>query len=158
MSSTKPAIGSKVIVNPDVDPGRRYTGIVYTVVDHLKVNIVLEPVAETDGSTGTPQIRRPRLRINPIDVLPAPKDGTTPAVAAYQPPLPTGTVFTVSEGALRGVDGGTLLVVIGHNGPAHKAARLGGNDGRYWPKVARSAMRPVDVTSLLPKLTQLLAS
>jgi len=150
-ATTKPPIGSLVIINPAIDADQRYVGMVFKVIQHLRTNVVVEDV--------NPASKR-KLKAKPEQLQPAPAAGEIPAVATvqeYQPPLPIGTVFTVTGGALDGADETTLLVVIGLNGPAYKAARLGGNSNRYWPKVARAAMRPVDMTTVLPHLKALLA-
>jgi hypothetical protein len=150
-----PAIDSKVIIRPEVDPDMTYAGIVFKVVDHARINITIEAVS--DGAAQ--QLgRRSRLRLNPDMVTAAPEgyDAATTATAAfvpYQPSVPVGAVFTVPAGALRGVDASTLLVVIGTNGAAYKAARLGGDDHRYFPKVARAAMTVVPTAELPTRLT-----
>jgi hypothetical protein len=149
-ATPKPPIGSRVIINPAVDADQRYSGVVFTVIEHLRTYVLVQDV---------PSAGR-KVRVKPAHLLPAPDTGGLPAVAIveeYQPPLPVGAVFTVTGGALGCLDETALLVVIGVNGLAYKAALLGGNNDRYWPKVARAAMRPVDMAPVLPHLKALLA-
>jgi len=142
-TTTKPAIDSKVIIKPEIDADCRFTGLVFKVVSHARVNILVESINHKPGT------RPQRVRINPEHTQPAPEgaENTTVDPNSMLIPamdhLPLGTVFTVVAGALRNVDEGTLLVVIGGGGTAYKATRLGGDGDRYWPKVARAAMRPI---------------
>jgi hypothetical protein len=152
-ATNKPAKNTRVIINPDNDPDHKYTGTVFTVADHAVKNVVIEEILP-EGSAGKPR----RVRLDPRLVLDAPEGATSTNFIPYEPPVPVGAVFTVNEGALRGVDAGELLVVIGYNGMAHKACRLGGGDGdRYFPKVARSAMNVIPADKVLPQLKTLLA-
>lgn len=150
----KPAIGSKVIIRPENDPEQEFTGIVFEVIDHQRVNISIKALGEGAALLG----RRARLRLKPDLVQAAPEgyDATTTATAQLVPfydLIPVGAVFTVSAGALRGVDSSTLLVVLGGNGTSYKAAKLGGDNDRYFPKVARAAMTVVPLDEIAERLT-----
>lgn len=86
MSIDKYDVGDKVVCNPD-EVSAAYCGTVYTLVQKLKVNVVLDPVG---GGK--------RLKINPANLLPAPPDGEPVAAMGvpYREPLATGTVVTVA--------------------------------------------------------------
>jgi hypothetical protein len=148
-AKNKPPVGAKVTVNPVYDASERFLGVVFEVDSHARTNVILKPLGGADPR---------KLRAKPEHLLPAAENATTTDMLPYEPPLPHGTVFTVKEGALPGVDGGQLFVVLGHNGPAYKACELGGTQGdRYWPKVARAAMNPIPAETLVPQLKALLA-
>lgn len=149
-----PPIDSMVIIKPEVDATMKYAGVVFKVVGHLRTNIRLEAVGAGAALLG----RQARLRINPDLVIAAPADAdasstATSVVVPYLPPLVLGTVFTVPAGTLRGVDESTLLVVLGTKGPAYQAARLGGDEDRYFRSVARAAMREVPLAELRKRLS-----
>ncbi len=141
---SKPAIGSRVIIKPECDAELEYTGVVFEVVDHQRVNIDIKALGEGAKRLG----RKAKLRLNP-DLVTAAPDGyddhttATATLVPYYEPIPLGAVFTVKAGALRGVSESTLLVVLDVNRQVYKAARLGGDDNRYFPKVARAAMTVV---------------
>lgn len=152
--TTKPAVNSTVIIRPELDADMTYAGIPFTVVEHRRTNIVVE--AQGPAANMLPPKRR-RLLVKPEHVTAAPADmpeGTATSVMVdYHPPITLGAVFTVPAGVLRGVTPNTLLVVIGTNGEAYKAARLGGDGDRYFPKVARAAMTEVPAAELAARLT-----
>ncbi len=137
MYTHKPPRGTKVIVRPEVDAHGKYAGVVFEVVEHKQVNVV---IADQHGF---------RLRCKPEYLDPAPTGDQPTAPVESLPPLYVGEVFTVTAGTLRGVDETTLLVVIGLNGLAYKAALLGGNKNRYFRNVARASMRPVPLDQIL---------
>jgi hypothetical protein len=148
MTATLPALNSRVIISADHDPHLKYHGVVFTVVRHYRTNVGIQEANPVPG------FQPVRARINPRGLLPAPEGDAQPAVPEIGSLLPVGAVFTVPAGTLRRKGGGeiaddTLMVVIGHHGVAHRAAQLGGDNGRYWPSVSRSAMRPVDITARL---------
>lgn len=95
------------------------------------------------------------MRLNPTLVTAAPAAGEPAPVATvvpYQPPLNLGEVVTAVPGALRGVDESTLLVVTGGRNGAYQVARLGGDRGRYFGGVARSALNPVPIHEVAERL------
>jgi hypothetical protein len=154
MPSTMPALNNKVIIRPEVDADQKYSGIVFTVVEHLRTNIVIEATGP-----GKELLSHDRVRVNPKYVTPAPDgyDQHTTATAQLVPiqsPLSVGEVCTAVPDSLRGVDESTLLVVIGFSGRvAYQVAPLGGDSGRVFKNVARAALNPIPLQEVGERLT-----
>lgn len=133
MTSPRPfQIGDQVIIDP---AGARpsHHGVTYTVVDILRVNVLIEPVA---GG--------PRTRVNPRHLrhaAAATAASTTPADQCEQP-LPQGTLVTVTATK---IPADQLYVVLRDNGAGKTSiVKLGGDAGRYWRNVARSHLTVID--------------
>lgn len=131
------AIGDLVIIDPQVATPA-YLGKVYRVTRLLKVNVVIEPVG---GGRG--------VRVKPDLLQPAPTDTaqTTPTSAAevvpYQAPLDAGAVVTVA-GPRWTQPADQLYVVLRDKGDRVSIVKLGGDDGRYWPRVPRAMLTVVE--------------
>jgi hypothetical protein len=136
-----------VICNP-AETSPRFHGIVYVVERLARVNAILMPVG---GGRG--------LVIHPSALLPAPTDIDSAAdvaassAAAYVAPLSVGTVVTVASPRWRGGTG--LFVVLRDDGERASIVRLGGEAGRYWPKIPRGWLTTVDRDQLLAAVTPL---
>ncbi|MFF5230256.1 hypothetical protein [Dactylosporangium sp. NPDC000521] len=145
MSEHTVAVGDRVICDPATTPAR-FHGTVYTVERVDRVNVALAPVA---GG--------PRLRIRPSLLLPAPTgDGasvTLVTVAPPPPPLTVGAVVTIADAQWRGNSG--PYVVLADNGPTVKVAVLGGDNFKFWPRVARAWVTEVDRDRLLAAFAHL---
>lgn len=132
-------VEDRVIVDPGLQR-RQDRGVVYLVKEILPVNVVIEP--EGGGR---------RQRINPAYLLPAPERSSDAAFIPFEPLLWPGTVVRADRApAVVKIPTDQLFVVLSDRdgGLAYKLAYLGGNEGRYWPKVPRSWLTVVPVESI----------
>lgn len=136
MSEHKLAAGGRVICDPAQTPPRLH-GVVYVIDRFGPVNAIL---SRPDGGRG--------LKIHPSALLPAPVAGAAvvTTVPLPLPPLDLGSVVTVASPRWTG--GTELQVVLADYGDTVKLVRLGGNGGRYWPKVPRAWLTPVPADAL----------
>jgi hypothetical protein len=134
-------IDDQVMINDQVArPSVR--GVIYRVVDHLKVNLVLEPVG---GGR--------RVRVKPEYLVPAPTGTATAArveTIPYQPPLHPGQLVTVTGVGWK-EPAGQLYVVLREKADTRVSiARLGGDpQGRYWPSIPRGMLTTVEASRVI---------
>lgn len=157
----KPATDTRVIINPDVSS--KYPGV-WKVINRLQVNVVLQ----RENGVGK------NLRIRPEYLLPAPTQtpinpltstaigGLTEYSAAeaivqdvpVYAPLEIGTVVRVAGPSVpkAKLSPDTLMVVLADNtykNNSVKLVELGGNKGRYWPKIPRGYITVVKLVDIL---------
>lgn len=140
MSNATPATytprkGDRVVFLPEF--GRATdVGRVYVVDRIMPVNVVILPEG---GGRG--------VRVKPFMIGPAPVGGTpaaTSQIVAYFPPLWPGQVVSVAGPGWREPEH-VLFVVLGdRDNNKTRLAKLGGDEGRYWPKVPRSFITVVE--------------
>jgi len=112
---------------------------------YLGVTMTVESVARTNALLNVPGDSR-RLKC-PIALLIEPKTFTETReafAATISDALYPGTVVRIKSRP------GSLYVVIAQNSAGHyRAAKLGGDDGRYLTRISRSAMEVVDVAEMV---------
>lgn len=138
------AIGDEVTADPALfGPG--VAGIVYVIekvpTGARGVNYVARPKGNPHGRG----VRAPGYALRPYDPT------TDPAPVAVIPYLPSpvlGSVVTVT--GMRDEADGTLFVVLGEakKPNAVRVARLGGDNGRYYPAVPIAVLTVVDPATL----------
>jgi hypothetical protein len=133
-------VGDLVMIAEDyARPAHR--GVVYRVTRALKVNLELEPVA---GGR--------RVRANPQLLVAAPPATDTNATVVevpYQPPLSPGQIVTVAGPGWRQPPD-VLYIVLKHR-PDDKVsiAKLGGDDGQYWPSIPRNMLTVIEADQVI---------
>jgi hypothetical protein len=134
-------IDDRVMIDDQVArPSAR--GVIYRVVDHLRVDLVLEPVG---GGR--------RVRVKPAYLVPAPTGTATAArveTIPYQPPLNPGQIVTVTGVGWK-QPAGQLYVVLKEKADTRVSiARLGGDpQGRYWPGIPRGMLTTVEASRVI---------
>ena len=111
-------------------------GVIYRVTRVLTVNIVAEPV-----TGGRPVKGKPEL------FVPAPADAATTAAVTeipYEPPLNSGQIVTVAGPGWRQPPANLYVVLRESPDGKVKLARLGGENGRYWPGIPRRMLTVID--------------
>lgn len=124
--------GDSVQITPD--QAGKYLGVTMTVHSVARTNVVLNVPGDTR-----------RLRC-PIALLIEPQtnaEAGAALLATLSDVLYPGTVVRIKSHP------GHLFVVLAQNAQGHyRAARLGGNDGRYLTRISRSSMEVVDVSEM----------
>jgi hypothetical protein len=138
-------VGDLVVVN-DMYSRREDRGVVYRVTKVLPVNIVAER-ANGPGRS---------IRGNP-DLFDLAPDSTTQRTDAgfatvesveYLPPLACGQIVTIAGAGWR-EPADRLYVVLRESADAKvRVARLGGDNGRYWPSVPRQLCTVVEFSRI----------
>ena len=138
-TATKLPTGTRVIIDPDSFP--RYRGVVFTIHHYLVKNVEITPVG---GGK--------RVRIDPVYVLPAPEKTEAGGEAELVTKIASemyvmGEVVRVSgRGWKQPAD--KLYVVLTDKVTDVKLVALGGEGGRYWPRVPKTYLTRVDVTKI----------
>jgi hypothetical protein len=140
-------VGDKVKVM-DAVAGRQYLGVGFEVERVLVKNVVLKRL---DG------VGR-GLRVDPSYLEPLPADWHQNSVGVsysvpLDAPLDAGTVVEVVRSPSNKLAVGTLCVVLQDKLDGNvKLTKLGGDGGRYWPKVPRAWLMEVPLDQLAGKL------
>jgi hypothetical protein len=155
----KPAIGTKVIINPQLNHVK-YAGIVWMVKKWRQKNVLL---ARANGAVGKDLI------VNPEMLLPAPTPqpvadplsstsltGTEMAAIVetvpYYPPISEGSVVRVAGPTWKHSTEKLYVILVDntHKNNSVKLTELGGTqNGAYWPRVPRGFITKVDLADIL---------
>lgn len=154
-TDTRPPAGTTVwLLNPDGSggPSSRFPGS-FTVARLLRKNIEVVR-KDADGEV--------ILRVTAAPALVVTEEPAATAIIAYRAPWDQGQVVHWA-GAPVHKTGTTLFVVIRDDGgPAvNRIAVLGGNEGRYWPRVPATeleAITPADIARYLTGDTTAIAA
>jgi hypothetical protein len=120
----------------------KYAGQVWLVQRKLQVNIEMLRV-DASGNTFGPLMRtHPSMVRELTGDAPAPVVPTTAFIH-----LEFGSIVRVN--GISKIDPSTLFVVIQDKGFTAKLVKLGGDGGRYWPNIPRTALTLVDVKDII---------
>lgn len=124
-----------MIADEHARPAHR--GVVYRVTRKLPVNLELDPAA------GGRQVRA-----HPQVLVPAPPatdpQGATVVEVPYQPPLAPGQIVTVTGPGWRRPPDELYVVLKEKPDTKVSIAKLGGDNGRYWPSIPRRLLTVID--------------
>jgi hypothetical protein len=159
-ATTKPAVGTPVIIRPECDPDMKYYGIVWKVAEVPARGKFITLEAIGNGAKYLGGARRGRFEPSLVTTeVPDGYDKDTTETCVSIPIFPlyhVGQVFTVPAGVLPGVDEDTLMVITGLAGDwrvqSYSAVKLGGDfddrGDRWFKKVAAAAIRLVPLSDI----------